>query len=167
MNDCNCVLNSPDTYVRYELVDKNVKGMKKSSYGAAAFDLFLREDVTILPVNHTEGMEGIKKLPLNVKLDMPEDIYARLYSRSSLCIKKGLIQANSVGIIDTDFHNELMLLVFNITKTPVYLKKGEKVAQIIFEEFSYAIIDEVCDLALGIEDMKAHEGFGSTGGYKE
>ena len=83
------------------------------------------------------------------------------YNRSSNPKKKGLILANSVGVVDKDYYgNEdndghIMFAFYNIKEEDIEIKKGECIGQAIFEK--YLITDD--DKAEGIR----MSGFGSTG----
>lgn len=83
-----------------------------------------------------------------------------LYNRSSNPSKKGLVMANSVGIIDKDYYGNpdndghFMFSFFNIKSEDVQIKKGDAIGQAIFEK--YFVTDD--DVAEGTRTG----GFGST-----
>ncbi len=84
-------------------------------------------------------------------------------SRSSLPIKKGLILANGVGILDQDYcgpADELKLELFNITEKEVEIKRGERLAQAMLVKIEKADFEE-----MNIENNESRGGIGSTGGY--
>ena len=95
-----------------------------------------------------------------IKAYMQDDEMLVLYNRSSNQKKKGLILANSVGIIDKDYYgNEdndghIMFAFYNIKEEDVTIKKGECIGQAIFQK--YLLTDD--DNAEGIREG----GFGST-----
>ena len=95
-----------------------------------------------------------------IKAYMQDDEMLVLYNRSSNPKKKGLILANSVGIIDKDYYgNEdndghIMFAFYNIKEEDVTIKKGECIGQAIFQK--YLLTDD--DNAEGIREG----GFGST-----
>ena len=60
------------------------------SAGAAAMDLYAREEITI-------EAQGVGYIPLNIALQLPPDCFALIAARSSLH-KKKLMLANSIGI---------------------------------------------------------------------
>ena len=74
--------------------------------------------------------------------------------------KKGLILANSIGIIDEDYYNNpdneghIMFQVYNYTDTDVTIMRDERIGQGVF--LKYAVTDD--DIAEG--DRLG--GFGST-----
>ena len=68
-------------------------------------------------------------LRTGIILDIPRGYSVRIYSRSSTPLKRGLILANSVGIIDSDYVDELMLIFLNVSNTMVRVEHGDRLAQ--------------------------------------
>ena len=122
--------------------------------------------------NGKESLEGYcydcaKKKGINptlvktgIKVYMPDDEVVLLYNRSSNPKKKGLIMANSVGVIDKDYYGNpdndghIMFAFYNIKEEDIEIKKGEAIGQALFQK--YLITDN--DKAEG----KRMGGFGST-----
>ena len=83
-----------------------------------------------------------------------------LYNRSSNPKKKGLIMANSVGVIDKDYYENLdndghfMFAFYNIKDEDVTIKKGEAIGQAVFQKYYIADGD--------IAEGERKGGFGST-----
>lgn len=93
--------------------------------GAACFDFLCREDVIIKP-------RELKLVPSNSVIQVPEGYTLLLFARSSTPMKKGLILANGVGVLDSfssEDKDEIMIEFFNITDHEVEIKKGERLAQ--------------------------------------
>ena len=95
-----------------------------------------------------------------IKAYMEDDEMLLLYNRSSNPGKKGLILANSVGVIDKDYYGNpdndghIMFAFFNVKEEDIEIKKGDVVGQAIFQKFM--ITDD--DMA----DGERVGGFGST-----
>ena len=88
---------------------------------AACADVCLPKQVVINP--------GPCKIDLLIGFDIPEDMKIMMYPRSSLLVKKGLIQPTS--IIDADYsHKHVHVPFYNPGTKPVILERGERVAQI-------------------------------------
>jgi len=137
--------------------DKNINlPMRKTKY-SAGYDVECAEDIVI--PSFKKGMKPTL-VKTGIKAYMKDDEYLMLANRSSNPGKKGLILANSVGIIDKDYYGNsdndghIMFAFFNIKDEDIEIKKGDIVGQAIFMPF--LIIDD--DKA----DGERTGGFGST-----
>jgi dUTP pyrophosphatase len=140
--------------LRIKLVDKTLPLLEYKTRGAVAFDLYSRIDIEIPPKNLT-------LIPLNVIIKAPRTHFLLLAARSSLPIKKGLMMANSVGIVDQDFcgeDDEWRFEAYNFTDKPVQVKRGERIAQAMLIKFSRAQFKLACSM-----DKKSRHGLGATG----
>ena len=126
--------------------------------GAACADMFLPADVTIPPMDISKSLkDNIIKVPLDVSFDIPSGFKIVMYPRSSLLIKRGLIQP--VSIIDEDYHGKVHAPLVNITNEPIELKAGERLVQI---ELQLAMPKGICDWDT-VESERDQNGFGGTG----
>ncbi len=135
-------------------IDKTLALPEYKTNGAVGFDLSAR--IT------TEIPSGeMRLIPLNIVVKVPKGYGFFLFSRSSTPLKKGLIVANSVGVVDQDYSgedDEIKLCVLNITKETVGVEKGERIAQGVImkvERPDFVEVDKMSD--------KSRGGFGSTG----
>ena len=146
---------------RFEIVKgvENVDDVKKpqrSTKHSAGYDFFAMEDVEIKPIPDTK----VVFVKTGVKAKFGEDEVLKLYNRSSNT-KKGLILANGVGVIDSDYYNnenndgEIIFAFCNISNETIIIHKGDKIGQGIFEKFLLTDDDEANAERVG--------GFGSTG----
>ena len=122
--------------------------------GAAAFDINCLETKTLEPGE----MHGFKT---GLVFVIPKDHFLLLASRSSNGPKKGLGMVNGIGIIDSDYcgeNDELLVYLQNITKAPVTVEAGERIAQPLILPAPQLEIVET--LSTGAVDRG---GFGSTG----
>ena len=130
--------------------------IRKTKY-SAGYDIEAAEDV-IIPSFKKGTKPTLVKTGL--KAYMQDDEMLLLYNRSSNPKKKGLIMANSVGVIDKDYYGNpdndghFMFAFYNIKEEDIEIKKGEAIGQAIFEK--YLVVDN--DNAEG----KREGGFGST-----
>ena len=129
---------------------------RKTKY-SAGYDIEAAED-TVIP-SFKKGMAPTL-VKTGLKAYMQDDEVLMLYNRSSNPKKKGLILANSVGVVDKDYYGNtdndghFMFAFYNIKDEDVLIKKGEAIGQAIFQK--YFVTDD--DNAEGIRDG----GFGST-----
>ena len=123
----------------------------------SGFDLAASVDISIAP-------EQIVKIPTGLGIEAPKGHFLLIAARSSLPLKKGLIMANGIGVVDADYSgptDEISIVVRNFTNNVVEVKKGERLAQGIFLKVDQADWDEV-------EEIRKEDrgGYGSTGGYR-
>lgn len=91
----------------------------------------------------------------NTAVEMGEDDVLLIFPRSSYSIKFGLELANSVGVIDADYKDEIFICYRNTGDEPFFIKRGDRIAQGVFVKFFKT--DD--DSASG----ERHGGVGSTG----
>lgn len=134
--------------------DQSVPIPTYQTAGSVAFDLSPSEDTVILP-------NEIKLIPTGLVICTPPGYMFLIAARSSTPLKKGLVLANGIGIIDQDYcgpDDEIRLQVRNFTDKPVEIKKGDRIAQGLFLKLDQIEWEEVSDLS-----EKSRGGFGSTG----
>ena len=137
--------------------DKGINLPERKTKYSAAYDFEAGEDCEI-PV-FEQGMAPTL-VKTGIKAYMEEDEVLMLYNRSSNPKKKGLVLANSVGVIDKDYYGNkdndglIMAAFYNKGEKPVQIKKGECICQGMFQK--YLLADE--DNAEG----ERTGGFGST-----
>ncbi len=130
--------------------------VRKTKY-SAGYDVEAAEDC-IIPSFKKGNKPTLVKT--GIKAYMQEDEVLILANRSSNPGKKGLILANSIGVIDSDYYgNEdndghIMFAFYNIKEEDIEIKKGDVIGQAIFQK--YLITDD--DIAEG----ERKGGFGST-----
>ena len=106
----------------------------RSTEYSAGYDFFAREDIKILPHNLKIAWTGIKAY-------MQPDEVLKLYNRSSMATKKGLMLSDNVAVIDADYYNnptnegEIGFMFYNFTSEIAIIKKGEKLGQGLFEKY--------------------------------
>lgn len=124
---------------------------------SAGYDIEAAEDMTI-----PSFKKGIKPtlIKTGLKAYMEQDEVLILANRSSNPGKKGLILANSIGVIDSDYYGNpendghIMFAFYNIKEEDIEIKKGDAIGQAIFQKF----LTTDNDISLG----ERIGGFGST-----
>lgn len=135
-------------------INNNVNLPKRATNKSAGYDFFAAEDIVIEP-------NAIKLVPTGIKAYMQEDEVLKLYIRSSMAVKKKLVLANQVGIIDADYYNNnnneghIFIAIKNEGNEIIKILKDERVAQGIFEKFLIIDEDNCATIRTG--------GFGSSG----
>jgi len=121
---------------------------------AAAFDIAAADDVVVEPGR-------VALVPTGLVIEVPGGMFLGIFARSSTPVKRGLMVANGVGVIDPDYcgpHDEIKVAVMNFTNAPVAVRRGDRIAQGIFlaaPRVSWEEHDELRDTSRG--------GFGATG----
>jgi len=124
---------------------------------SAGYDIEAAED-TIIPSFKKGNKPTLVKT--GIKAYMGEDEVLILANRSSNPGKKGLILANSIGVIDSDYYGNpdndghIMFAFYNIKEEDIEIKKGDAIGQGIFQK--YLVTDN--DVSQG----ERTGGFGST-----
>ena len=127
------------------------------SYGtdeAAGFDLAAAHDVTV-------PARTIALVRTGLVIEVPTGHFLAIFARSSTPLKRGLIVANGVGVIDPDYSgpsDEVMIQVLNVTDREVAIRRGERLAQAIVlpaPRVTWHEVDEIREVTRG--------GFGATG----
>jgi dUTP pyrophosphatase len=104
---------------------------------SAGYDFFSAEDTTVLPFRDCPKPCLVAT---GIKSYMKKDEVLNLYARSSMA-KRGLVLANSVGVIDSDYYNNenneghIYFALWNFSDFPVNIRRGEKIGQGVFSKF--------------------------------
>jgi dUTP pyrophosphatase len=88
----------------------------------ACADIYADEEVTIMPGDTYPVSTGIA-------LAIPDGFVIHVYPRSGLSMRTGLRLANSTGIIDAGYRDELKVLIWNTGEVPYHVEKGMRIAQ--------------------------------------
>jgi dUTP pyrophosphatase len=125
-----------------------------SSAGAAAFDLAAAEDVQI-PAGQ------IRLVGTGLIVHVPDGHFLAILARSSTPLKRGLVVANGVGVIDSDYcgpADEMKIQLLNITDQSVTIARGDRLAQGVVLAAPRVEWEEVTETS-----AQSRGGFGSTG----
>ena len=99
-------------------------------------------------------------IPTGLFLELPEGYEAQVRPRSGLAAKQGLTVLNSPGTIDADYRGEVGVILVNLSREPVTIADGDRVAQLVLARCEQARWQEVAILE---ETDRGAGGFGSTG----
>jgi dUTP pyrophosphatase len=123
--------------------------------GDAGADLMTTVDVTLAP-----GERAL--VPTGISIAFPEGYVALVHPRSGLAARHGLSLVNTPGTIDAGYRGEIKVLLVNHDLTEaVELRRGDRVAQLVFQRVERAVLTEVDALP---ESVRGIGGYGSTGG---
>lgn len=122
---------------------------------AAGADLYacLEETVVIQP-----GESAF--IPTGLAMELPRGYVGLIYARSGLACKRGLAPANKVGVIDSDYRGEFIVVLHNHGPEPQKVSHGERIAQLVITPVVTPGFTEVQELT---DTARSAGGFGSTG----
>ena len=112
--------------IKFKKLHVDAKVPSYATEGSAGFDISSIEDVVIRP-------QETKVIHTGLVLEIPQDTALMLYPRSGVSAKTTLRMANSVGVIDSDYRGEILIILYNMAApikhmVPQYiLTNGEKV----------------------------------------
>ena len=99
-------------------------------------------------------------VPTGVKVEIPEGYEAQVRPRSGLAFKNGIGILNAPGTIDADYRGEIKVILFNFGKKTLTIKRGDRIAQMIFAPVIRAEFDKTKRLN---KTKRGRGGFGHTG----
>jgi dUTP pyrophosphatase len=121
--------------------------------GAAGFDLAANVDMTVAPGE-------VALVPTGLVIEVPAGHFLGVFARSSTPLKRGLMVANGVGVVDPDYcgpKDEIKIEVFNFTTAPVVIRRGDRLAQGVIIPAVRAEWQEIEDV-----QRETRGGFGAT-----
>lgn len=125
----------------------------KGHPGDAGMDIYSIDDYILNPGERVSVRTGIA-------LDIPEGHVGLVHPRSGLAFKYGITIVNAPGTIDSGYRGEIMVCLLNTSDKEYMVYKGDRVAQIVIQRFSAAVLEEVDALS---DSVRGEDGFGSTG----
>jgi dUTP pyrophosphatase len=100
-------------------------------------------------------------VPTGLIMDIPAGYSVRLHARSGASLKQGLVLANAEGVIDADYVQEVMVLVYNISGNAITITTGDRIAQAeLVKDAEYDIVETAIRPML---KTNRTGGMGSTG----
>jgi dUTP diphosphatase len=140
--------------VRIKRLGPGVTLPRYESAAAAGFDLTASTDVDVPPGE-------VRLVPTGLVVEVPPDMFLGVFARSSTPLKRGLMVANGVGVVDPDYcgpTDEVKVAVLNFTSAPVIVRAGDRLAQGILLPATRVVWEEVEEVR-----PESRGGFGSTG----
>jgi dUTP pyrophosphatase len=140
---------------------KKVKGFEDlptprfMTSGSAGMDLYaaINEEIALKPFERV-------KIPVGICIELQSGYEAQIRPRSGLAAKFGITLLNTPGTIDWDYRGEISVIVINFGSECFIIRKGDRVAQMVFNKVEIPqieLVEEIEDSTRGIN------GFGSTG----
>ncbi len=141
--------------IRQDEAAKDLPLPRYATIGSSGMDVYAAVDgeAVIKPGD-------IKLISAGFYMAVPPGYEAEMRPRSGLALKHGITLVNTPGTIDSDYRGLISVIITNIGKEPYIIRRGDRIAQMVFKESIRAEF-EVCE-DLG-ETKRAAGGFGHTG----
>ena len=140
--------------VQVQKLSPEVKMPGYAHEGDAGVDLYSTVDHVLAP-----GERFL--VPTGLKMAIPHGYEGQVRPKSGLALKHGISVLNTPGTVDAPYRGEVGVILVNLDAKAAYeIKKGEKVAQMVFNKVEYAAFAEVPELDA---TTRGAGGFGSTG----
>jgi len=123
--------------------------------GSAGYDLRAHLEAP-LPVGPGEWA----MVPTGLMAEIPEGLVGMVFSRSGLGTKQGMVVAQGVGVIDSDYRGEIKVPLRNMGREVYEVSPGERIAQLVLLPVALLPVVEAGELT---ETRRGTGGFGSTG----
>lgn len=124
--------------------------------GDAGADLTTTVDVRLEP-----GERAM--VPTGIAVALPEGYVALVHPRSGLAARFGLSIVNAPGTVDAGYRGEIKVMLVNLDpRTPVELRRGDRIAQLVIQQVEHARFVAVERLP---DSARGDGGYGSTGGF--
>jgi dUTP pyrophosphatase len=121
---------------------------------SAGFDIASWEDAVVEPGE-------VRLIRTGLVIEVPRGYFLGIFIRSGTPLRKGLVLANGVGVVDPDYsgpQDEVKIMVLNAGEVPVAIARGERIAQGLFIAVQQVVWQEADVIREG-----SRGGFGSTG----
>lgn len=146
-----------ETKIVNSLIGSSIPLPQYATGGSAALDLraCLHETMTVAPGETVTIPSGIA-----ISIHDP-GLVAILAPRSGLGIKHGLVLANTIGVIDSDYQGEIKIGIRNQGNEPYSIQPGERICQMLFipvVQASLRVVEQFSE-----ESERGTGGFGHTG----
>lgn len=99
-------------------------------------------------------------VPTGLAMELPKGYAGLIYARSGLACRRGLAPANKVGVVDSDYRGEFLVVLHNHGRENQCIVHGERIAQLVITPVFTPGFREVAELN---DTLRASGGFGSTG----
>ena len=138
-------------FVHVKLLNEEAIVPTKAHRSDAGYDLYASEDAFIVGRQRTTIKTG-------VSFDMSDGMAGLIWPRSGLSVKKGLDVL--AGVVDSGYRGEVMVCLYNTSDEDVEINRGDRIAQIIFQEVPLVSLIESEELETS---QRGSNVFGSTG----
>lgn len=123
--------------------------------GASGLDLHAAVDKSVVI-----GSGEFKLISAGIHISVPSGFEGQVRPRSGLALKHGIGLLNSPGTIDSDYRGIVGVILFNFSREPFVINRGDRIAQLVIAKIEKVSIHQVEHLDAS---SRQSGGFGSTG----
>jgi len=146
-----------ETKIINPLIGTSIPLPTYATSGAAAMDLraCIAAPLPILP-----GQTLLIPSGIAISIHDP-GLVALIVPRSGLGIKHGIVLANTIGVIDSDYQGEIGIGIHNRGEQTYTIEPGERICQMMFVPVTQVCLELVSEFSS--ESKRGEGGFGHTG----
>lgn len=141
--------------IKIKAMNEHFRIPTAGSEQSAGSDLYAAESD---PIEIAAGES--KLIHTGIALEIPNGYFGAIFARSGLATKQGLAPANKVGVIDSDYRGEILVMLHNHSDKTRTVKPGDRIAQLVIIPYikaEFMLVNSLDDTDRG------DGGFGSTG----
>ena len=142
-------------YLPVKIIRQGARLPERGTRGSVGFDIAacLSEEIVIEPGE-------TRMIGVGLAIALEPGYAAFIYARSGLGIKRGIVPANCVGVVDSDYRGEIIVGLRNTSNEPFAVNNGDRIAQMVVSrcETPEIILSDDLD-----DTQRGDGGFGSTG----
>ncbi|MDT8367749.1 MAG: dUTP diphosphatase [Longimicrobiales bacterium] len=148
-------MSAPDR-IRFLRLDTNpdLPLPVRASEAAAGYDIRSADP------DFTLARGEIRVVGTGLVMELPAHLECQIRPRSGLAVRHGVSLPNAPGTIDPDYRGEVKVPLINLGREAVVIRRGERIAQLVFARFETPVIEEAARVD---ETARGTGGFGSTG----
>jgi len=137
--------------IKFKKLNKNAIIPSFSYEGDAGMDIYCDSDFTFEPGKIISVSTGIS-------MELPKSYVALIWDRSGLAFKNGIKTMG--GVLDSGYRGEIKVIMINLSKDELAIKKGSRIAQMLIQKYEVPEIEVVKELS---DSERSSGGFGSSG----
>ena len=141
--------------LRVKLTREGAVMPRRATAESAGLDLSAAIDA---PLEIRRG--EITPVPTGIAIQLDPGYVCLLFGRSSLGVKHGILPANAVGVVDSDYRGEITVFLTCLLEESYTVSPGERIGQMVILPIS--LVEPVQVEALE-DSLRGTGGFGSTG----
>lgn len=134
--------------IRYEIIDDRAKIPTRAHDDDACYDIYTIEEYTLYPGNFHAFRTGLK-------MQVEKGYYIDIRPRSGLAVNHGITVLNAPGTIDSNYGDEVKVILINHGSKSHIFQPGNRIAQLT--------VHPVAEILFTLDEIYGRSGFGSSG----